>query len=402
MTRSPVTRLGHEYASGNNPALFDHSMDADPRPVPPEIAARLIVAHQAFALSGTAGGGRGSYLAAPLVGTLPVLLQGDSLFETLALNLVRYDPMAAEPMPGNANDCPAWERSAPVPRAVRSPDGYLDYLTWQSRGLRLEPDVAGRVAWVWYGFGEDMGGDTLLDPAVAYRRDPEKGLLPVRLWPGVAIWRDSHALIRALGTEEIPPRVCAFVAESINDGTLPSHLQYRLAVFGLCSDPRRVAKVNLWRQERLPLPLRYLTEEKLVAELRVGVMRARQIADALSRTCRELATHLLQFTKETAPDPKTVQALANSFPAPRQFWSRLEVPFRAFLLGLPNDAVAAREAWRAMLIAEARAAWASTVNGLDPTGRCLRAVAHASQEFHRGLARATPEEAVHGALAESR
>ena len=47
-----IAKLGHEFAAGNNPLLFDHSKDDAPVALEPAEAARRLVAHQAFAVGG--------------------------------------------------------------------------------------------------------------------------------------------------------------------------------------------------------------------------------------------------------------------------------------------------------------------------------------------------------------
>src|SRR5205823_4949079 len=100
-------------ASGNNMSLFDHHWDGAPDAVSAAEAARRIVATQVFALGG--GVDRPfNRRQGPLASGYSVLLVGDNLFETLALNLVQYDEY--EPMRSSAEDVPSWEQdSIPAP-----------------------------------------------------------------------------------------------------------------------------------------------------------------------------------------------------------------------------------------------------------------------------------------------
>ncbi len=114
----PVSKLAHELASGNNATLFDHSIDQAVIGVTPAVAARLLVAHQAFAVGGLVSLEKGqnpklykSADAAPLAKGAFALLKGRNLFETLMLNLHRYSAADEQPFPFEADkDMPAWER----------------------------------------------------------------------------------------------------------------------------------------------------------------------------------------------------------------------------------------------------------------------------------------------------
>jgi len=58
-------------------------------------------------------------------------VRGQSLFHTLMLNLLQYDPKGGFPFESEADDSPAWERDEPTQPEDRRPRGYLDLLTWQ-------------------------------------------------------------------------------------------------------------------------------------------------------------------------------------------------------------------------------------------------------------------------------
>ena len=58
------------------------------------------------------------------------------------LNLCRYAPEEGDPWDFDRNgDIPAWERDEDTRPEDRSPNGYIDLLTWQSRRIRLHPET---------------------------------------------------------------------------------------------------------------------------------------------------------------------------------------------------------------------------------------------------------------------
>jgi CRISPR system Cascade subunit CasA len=142
----PIARLAHELTRDTSNALFNHTAsDADG--MPPAKAARYLVAHQAFALGGLVSLERGqnpalykSADAAPLTKGAVCLVKGRNLFETLMLNLHRYNREDASPFDFDGEDLPTWERSDETRAGDRWPRGYLDLLTWQSRRIRLRAE----------------------------------------------------------------------------------------------------------------------------------------------------------------------------------------------------------------------------------------------------------------------
>lgn len=143
---SGINRLAQELSRANNAMLFDHTTDDPPPSLSAAQAARVVIAEQTYAV----GGGQsetgnlttnpGNLTHAPLVTGATVLARGDTLFETLWLNLTIFD-MDSKPVACGDDDSPVWERIPKDPhREPSTPRGYLDFLTWQSRTLRLHPE----------------------------------------------------------------------------------------------------------------------------------------------------------------------------------------------------------------------------------------------------------------------
>ena len=127
------------------------------------------------------------------------LLTASRLFDTLVANLVRYQPDTESPIVSAADDAPRLERDAdarPVGRAACS-RGWLDYLTWQPRAIRLLRDDDGRVRHCLMHQHLKLSEPPPLDPHTPYRIDPKRGREPLRVRSGRALWRDADAI--ALG-----------------------------------------------------------------------------------------------------------------------------------------------------------------------------------------------------------
>jgi CRISPR system Cascade subunit CasA len=385
---SGINQLVRELSRGHNATLFDHTSEDPPPLLSPAEVARALITEQAFAV----GGGKselGYTTSAPLVGAVAILVHGENLFETLLLNLVRYDEQ--HPIPGGEDDAPAWERDGRPSQGMPVPDGYLDYLTWQSRSVHLHPEADGYVRFMSFAQGRKLAPEqTLYDPMTAYRRDEEKGDRAIRLTKRKALWRDSAALFHFAQTEASrPPVNLRWLAGLRAVKTLARDRPFALSAIGLCTDK---AKVNFWRHEPLSVPLEYLNlaDSTLVNSLESAINLAEEVGEAVRGAARTLATRLLAPDERT-PDKNQVWAVVDSLAADEVYWSRLEEPFRQLLTDLPGPAEHQKrqvDAWfRETLSGNARAAFATTAGQLDHSARALRALVAGRQQLGGSLAR---------------
>lgn len=393
-TGTTIAKLGHEYSAGNNAVLFDHSWDSAEPSLSAAKAARLLIAHQMFAIGGLIGrlpGDPPSAEAAHLVKAAVVLNLGANLFETLLLNMVRVDGDTSLPFPFvPKDDAPAWERE-PARPVARVPDGYLDLLTWQSRRILLFPnedgDSVSRMA-LMAGFRFPPG---LLarqyETMAAYRlrANPLKGTdpwAPVGFEAEKALWRDSAALLSPDEARQRPANV-AWLANLRGLGAIDPARIFNLGAFGLSSDR---AKVFLWRTEELPLPLAYLESTDLVKALSRAVAAAEESARALRSGVRLLAAETLG--PGGTADKDRVTALERSLAPLRSYWPALDLPFRQYMLRLPGEypadyGVAADEWWAGQVGDAARLAFEQARRALEDTARRgFRAGAETAPRFN--------------------
>jgi CRISPR system Cascade subunit CasA len=377
---SGINRLAQEMSRGNNAALFDHTADDPPPTLRPAHVARLVIAEQAFAV----GGGRsdtGNTTHGPLVSGAVVLACGDSLFETLWLNLTVFSNK--HPVASLAHDVPIWERVPADPHTQPGrPRGYLDYLTWQSRTLRLHPEeIDGQVIVrrVSYAQGRKLEtGAGFYDPMIAFfRRDKKDAFQPVRFNEFRDLWRDSAALFQVSETHQVydraPTCLHSLAATELKE-ILPRSARFRLSVFGLCTDK---AKVNFWRHETLPLPLAYLDRPEMVEALKQALGLAEDVGKAVRAAAWATAASWLSASAETKPDTDRVSAVVDSFAPDRFYWSALERPFRELLVTLAADALALdacvnRWYWDTLRVTALKA-FEESIGRIDG-GRDLRAV----------------------------
>lgn len=412
----PIARRAREIASYTHTTLFDHTPDDAEEGISAAQAARFVVGHQAFTVGGLVSLERGqdpkrfkSAYAGPLNKGAVGLLKGGTLFETLMLNLHRYSREAAEPFEWSGDDRPAWERPEPARAEDRFPTGYLDLLTWQSRRIRLRPELDGegrpRVRSVVIMKGDQLpvtwhrrGHDTML--AFTKREKPAKGQDP---WPAVAfredraLWRDSLALFQSVEEQRTRPKTVDWIADLTGDGILPRD---RVLAMDFCGLATNKASVNFWRHERLALPLAYLDNKDLLDQLRAALTLTERAAAALGDAAWLLAKLLLAPNSDAAggrePSREVVRAYRDRLAVSRAYWSKLEVPFRELLVELASDEtidggdiVYGRRAlptWARTARATAWRAFRESTDGLDGSARALKALAAGERHLGRRLA----------------
>ena len=391
---------------------------------PPE-AARCLTAMQACDVGGliSAEDGKESANSALLLQTAVALMRGENLFETLMLNFHRYEGEYDAPFTfKNETDFPAWERTDLTQPAERLPVGYADLLTWQSRRLRLQPEISADGSAIVRNFVQMKGFQLFkntepkdYETMVAFRNKPdakanERAWFAVRFNVDKALWRDSLALFQKVKPDDsnkqkgkvrqtVRPKIFDWLGDLAAEGFLKKTTTLQVDFLGVTADQ---ANYKIWRHERLLLPLAYLGDDKisqrLFIELGKALSLAEDVAFILKRGSQELATLLLAEHADhkagRQPDKKNdVNPLAASFGIEDFYWSRLETPFKTLMLALPNDV---REEidegetqtfygekelphWRKTLREMAEAALLNTTRSLDASARNLKAAARAER-----------------------
>ncbi len=391
------------FHQDNNATLFTHLAEADPPELSPAEAARWLLAFMSFDIGGTktAENGPTSAKAALLNKGAVVLALGDSLFQTLMLNLCRYAPEEGDPWDFDRNDdAPAWEQDEDTRPAERRPDGYVDLLTWQSRRIRLEPrespagDTVVRKVVIMDGFR--VPDDILheMETMLAFRRNPRakdnvQPWIAVSFTEGKALWRDSLALLQSIGGDVAPPKTIQWLGDLVSEGILPHSRIIPVDVLGLCSSR---AKVLFWRHERLPIPTVYLYDGDLAESLQDALELTETTAGHLNRTMTGMARDLLGIKgdRPRKAESNRMREITQHLGAERAYWSRLETPFKLLLANLPNDlnehgdyGEHSLPAWKVVLRSAVMTAFEESTRGMDRSTRNLKALAHAEGSLRR-------------------
>lgn len=365
-----------ELTQGHTSTLFDHTMDDTCPPVSLSHAARILVTIQAYKLGGLSGLGS-NYRDGPGARAISFYLLGDNLFRTLLLNLI---PASSLGFPATQEDRPVWEHDTPP--SGGTPNGVLDYLTWQTLQVRLEPSrsTSGEISILktTIGLGRYLVQENLLSPFSRYTRDPKRGWMAMRLRQDMSLWRDASTLlaVRSSGAEVNHPACLRWAATLADDGHLQFGMQYALVAYGQSATQ---AKLNFWRTERMPVPVEYLSDESIVELLQSAIARSERVAMDLRRAVTEVALNLVDRRDEAY---KIRDHMNASIP----YWAGLESPFYRLLSELPARQEGSMEDWSNTLRGLARDSFEFATNALAQHPRALKATAIGSARLARGLA----------------
>ena len=408
-----AAKLATERASGNNITLFDHTT-GDTMSFSPAEGARYLVAFQLYAMSGGVNQPF-NFTDGPLARDYTALVRGATLFETLMLNLLRYDDELPYAFGHHvADDSAWWERERdpePDPEGTM-PRGYCDYLTWQSRRVHLLYDEADGVIRRCQ-VRQNLKLSSLaasVDPFKAYRQDAKDKRVSRRLDERKAVWRDSHALLEEAHNDGSRPELFQWLATLFPARRPGSALSFTFDVIGYRTDGP-TGPVILWRRERLPLPLSYLAPhgKSLRDELHSGLEAAENIGrlfgtghiqvkqeSGKSKGQRSpvwvLAKEMLTMSPERKPDTKDIVGLADHLAAERSYWASVETPFRHVMRNLASEPTEGRTLadhldtiltnWKEELRSIARHTFREIIASLESDVRSLRAAALAQRQFN--------------------
>ena len=308
------------WAKGNNETLFDHTTDDTCARLSLPEAARALVETQAWALGGLAGPGRLRFEDAPLSRGLMFWIHGDSLFHSLLLNT---PPEAFARMASGKKDIPVWEYDTLPGREPRAETGYLDYLTWPSRHVRLLVDDEGEtpfVSEVHIAQGKKWVSETH-DPLWARRTKKNGDRYPFKLRKEEALWRSAPSWlgVKLESKKELPPVTFQWLAFASSPGeglAENGRKEWPVDVFGLANDK---AKMELIRHERLTVRPAILGSTILQSCIETAVHQSSTQAKILRGALYTCAEHLA--TDGDAAD------IADALQGGRRYWAFLDTGF---------------------------------------------------------------------------
>lgn len=388
-TKAPLTVLLYAFGAGGSATLFDHTSAEPIVDITPSTAAKLLLTVHLYGFCGRVSGP--AYFAdGPCVRDALFFAEGDSLFETLVLNMLEYNE--ERPMRKDTNDHPAWEMDNAYSPERQTPFGYLDYLTWQDRRIQLVPEIIQegiRVSEMVLTPGLQLDGSMMnQDPLKHFRIDKKYGHLSLKFTEDRALWRESVALLKLNSTDFQPPAIFSWLERLVVRGNLDRSKTLRCMAFGMATELGKQV-INFYRSEHLPLPLAYFSESNLVTELEQSLTTAEQVKDALWKATNTVA-HLFLVPDEKSgsqPDPKAVSNLRKTMGTERRYWSLLEPLFLQTMQSIPKDVNEAKTTWFDWLRQSAWDVFNQACEGLGDDPRALKAVVRGREQLAIGLSK---------------
>nr|WP_239081865.1 type I-E CRISPR-associated protein Cse1/CasA [Streptomyces sp. SID9727] len=360
---SPLNRIVADVPNGA--PFFSSRMPGADRLTYAE-AARWIVHAHAYDTSGIKTGvvgddrakkGKVYPLGVGWAGTLGgVFAEGETLRETLLLNMVAPAVTVGLSDWDAGDDLPAWRRTACGPGAepVRRPTGVRDLYTWQTRRILLHADGDG-VHGVVLGYGDPLTARNKhgCEPMTAWRRSrtQEKkhgeatAYMPREHDPTRSAWRGLGSLIANRGApaqgaeaaDYLPPRLFEWIAQLVTDGELDEGYLVRARIVGAQYGTQQ-SVIDEVVDDHVPLAVVLLHERK--SEYAEQAISAVTDAENAVMALGDLATNLARAAGTESDGPRAT-ARDTGFHV-------LGTHFRTWLAGMDGctDPYAARADWQ--------------------------------------------------------
>lgn len=378
--------------------------------LPFEEAARWVVHCQSYDPSGIKSGaigddrvkgGKGYPIGVGWVGNLGcIVIEGNSLFETLMLNL---------PVDAQGDDLPIWEREHPTATVQdrSGPTGPVDLFTWQSRRIRLGHDAAD-VRGVLIANGDALHARNRFrqEPMTSWRFSEnqtklhgEQVHLPRQHAPDRALWRGlSGVLAETAATEStrtgLPGRWLMWIVELLDEGELDGDYPLTMRAVGMHYGSNN-SVVDDVTDDRLVLSAVLLGDRPL----RQLAVAAVEDADRAVRALADLAADLAEAAG------KSGDTAAERSAAREVGYAGLEGLYRRWLriLRSDTDVNGARTSWqqatdgllrqvgRRMTEDAGPAAWVGREVSRGPDRSIYLDAALAESSFRRRLREALPD-----------
>lgn len=382
-----------------NAALFDHSNSSQSNFIEAAKVARMLIGIQSFDFGGTktSENGKESVSPSPLIQSAVCLVRGNNLFETLMLNLHHYNSEDGEPFPFRAaEDLPAWERPEETKAEERLPKGYADLLTWQSRRIYLKAEkseetgeISVKDAVVMRGFSfpkqfQRNGRETMS----GFQKHDVKGYVPTKYEENKSLWRNSFSLFQSVDGLSSRPKTLNWLGDLIGQRFLEKSQNYHLEIYGLNHHLKNIAKLLFWQKESFQLPLAFLTDEDLAADLKTSIEFAEEIEKILKSSVDILAFHIIPKPgdegkeKGSKKDWERARIMARTFQAMPIYWSTLELNFHNLLSDLATKKDDAMREWFRVVLSIAKDAFRQTANSLSGSATEQKAIVEAESFFY--------------------
>ena len=331
-----LQRLVHHIATGENATLFDHSTDDMPKNFIAEEAIYILLIGLVFRprgrkdsldsnICGNVKDVKTQYSCSDgnMVGKYTVFLNSNSnLFKTLMLNTFHESFINSFFNLQNKleDDTTPWEEPKYFCKKEKNAvKGYLDYLTFSSRLIRLEIDERyKRVFYAHICCGPALPEYILYEPFVPYRIKQDGSIDKLAPKEERLLWRDSHTL---------------FSIDSQNNFTLKalSHLQNisrfiwkNLSIVGF-SIITENDKTKEYIKESIPIPQKLIKNPTHFNNIKQAISQSEKMDKKLNNALKEFS----DLTEISMSHIKGVSM--------KNYWLTLDLPFKSFLNEIDSE-----------------------------------------------------------------
>jgi len=378
----PWTQLTLESTSGNNPLVFDHSVDEKPTRISPGSAVRHMLGYFQFAPGGPVKvlNPSGNDTSGPLANSAAIVPIDNVLSKSLVLSL--------HPCPTRNfdDDLPTWEKLPPILinlRALRQPaSGYNDLYTRLIRTVLLLPEGDLAIREICFAEGVGLSDDiNLPDPMISQRTNMNGELIKIGFRGGRATWRDLPALLPGPAAHGGFPAPILGWACNAYEALREWDRSFEVVVAGVAMDKM---KCERWRSESFVLPRQVLANPELTGLLRQFAQQAEDVHWRLRQISASMIAEALPVSGErtrskTGRDKRSIEEKRyDSFSATVVFFSVVERIFYRLVPQIAHGEVeAADHEWRTTLVEAGWQSWEAALQSLGDSPIAWKARARA-------------------------
>jgi CRISPR system Cascade subunit CasA len=249
---------------------------------------------------------------------------GDTVRQTILLNLHQYDPRNDIPSRFTGIDVPLWQRPK-VEKKIRSVVGLLDYLTFPNRRV-LFAHNGYQVTGAYLYRGEELIGESsrVWDLWQAFKDEK-----PLRLNIHKASWRDSEALLHPTVEKTYKPRIFDWLVKCRRTGFVPDPVSVQVLGFAHGKDQ---GKPLQWIHDTITIPQIYLDSEQAYRKLVEALSYAERVGGLFSKITYAPVAAGMKLT-----DDGKNQLIRHLSSTSAMYWSALNSEFQRFIFDLAED-----------------------------------------------------------------
>jgi len=394
----PLAGMFPAVPSGTNVSIWHHEYE-ERLAVNCQEAARMLTTIAPFMIAGGSGLGRSINSDPPLYS----LVVGDSLFETLILNMPLTLKRSLE------GDVIAWRNSMPPGKAY-SQISVLQAFTWRPRQIQLIPKSESskiKVSLMRFTKGDTSEGNTSesnwRDPSVSYKFENKK-TTAIRLCKNRPIWRDAGALMllndRSCfgGDKKIVFRRPDVLEQSLK--LVKERDVLLINVYGMRADN---AKVFEWIKSVFTVPYSLGCNTRLGAILFNELKQAEDAAFSLRASVKALYPREYEEKSKQPVKGKKKRNVMGALLArsERGYWQKLEPVFHELMAAFgrleeeaaddPVLIVETAKDWRKSIRQIALDQFEAVAKDMDADSDALERLVHARTRLGRSLAKLVGE-----------